>query len=147
MASDRPAGSPPQLALFGADAVFHHVGIAVRSIDAAGGPTLARTEDPTQRVSVAFVDSGGAVLELIEPLGDRSPVAASLAKGQPLVHLCFSVPDLDAAVVAGKRAGFHRLAAPVAAPAFGNRQIVWMFSRTFGLVELLERPARDEAAP
>jgi methylmalonyl-CoA/ethylmalonyl-CoA epimerase len=118
--------------------VFDHVGIAVRSIDAVGGPDVPVTRDVKQRVSVAFVETGGVTLELIEPLGENSPVRRSLEQGQSLVHLCFRVPNLEAAISTGKEAGFHRLGAPAPAPAFDNRRIVWVFSRTFGLVELLE---------
>jgi len=134
--------SKPPLALFGEGAALDHIGVAVRSIASASVPDLRVTQDATQRVSVAFVETGGATLELIEPLGDDSPIRASLDKGHALVHLCFRVPDLDSALEAGQRAGFHRLAAPVPAPAFDNRRIVWVFSRVFGLVELLE--AGDE---
>lgn len=129
---------PDAIALFGDGAAFDHVGIAVRSIAALGLVDLPVSRDLKQRVSVAFVETGGVTLELIEPLGDDSPVLRSLEKGQPLVHLCFRVPDLELAIAAGKRAGFHRLGAPVSAPAFGNRRIAWVFSRTFGLMELLE---------
>ena len=126
------------LALFGDGAVFDHVGIAVRSIEAVGVPDAPVTRDLRQRVSVAFVEAGGVTLELIEPLGDNSPVLRSLENGQALVHLCFRVPNLELALSAGKESGFHRLGSPVPAPAFENRRIVWVFSRTFGLVELLE---------
>jgi methylmalonyl-CoA/ethylmalonyl-CoA epimerase len=118
--------------------VFDHVGIAVRSIDAVGGPDVPVTRDVKQRVSVAFVETGGVTLELIEPLGENSPVLRSLEQGQSLVHLCFRVPNLEAAISTGKDAGFHRLGAPAPAPTFDNRRIVWVFSRVFGLVELLE---------
>jgi methylmalonyl-CoA/ethylmalonyl-CoA epimerase len=124
--------------LFGDEAVFDHVGVAVRSIEAIGVSNGPVTRDAKQRVSVAFVETGGVTLELIEPLGDNSPVLRSIESGQTLVHLCFRVPDLERALAAGKQAGFHRLSAPTPAPAFENRRIAWVFSRTFGLVELLE---------
>ena len=138
MSSNLQSANARALALFGDGAVFDHVGIAVRSIAAAGVPDAPVTRDVKQRVSVAFVETGGVTLELIEPLGEDSPVLRSLANGQPLVHLCFRVPNLELAMSCGKQSGFHRLASPVPAPAFENRRIAWVFSRTFGLVELLE---------
>lgn len=108
------------------------------SLDETGIANLTVTKDARQKVSVAFVETGGIVLELIEPLGETSPVLQSLAKRQPLVHLCFRVADLDAAMAAGKRSGFHRLAAPVPAPAFDGRRIAWVFHSIYGVVELLE---------
>lgn len=94
--------------------------------------------DPTQRVSVAFVELGGLRLELIEPFGERSPIDASLSKGQTLVHLCFRVPNLEAALVHGKQSGLHQLARPVPAVAFGGRRIAWLFGAGVGLIELVE---------
>jgi methylmalonyl-CoA/ethylmalonyl-CoA epimerase len=94
-----------------------------------------------QNVSVAFVDVGGVRIELIEPAAADSPVSLSLDKGQPLVHLCFEVDNLDAAATAARAAGFHQIAKPVPAPALASRRIAWLYSRTYGLMELLERQA------
>jgi methylmalonyl-CoA/ethylmalonyl-CoA epimerase len=127
------------LKLFGDGAVFHHVGLAVRSIaDAAGCPADV-VRDDVQNVAVAFVDVGGVRIELIEPAVAESPVSLSLDKGQQLVHLCFEVGNLEGAVAAARSAGFHKLAKPVPARAFASRRIAWIYSRTYGLVELLER--------
>jgi methylmalonyl-CoA/ethylmalonyl-CoA epimerase len=129
------------LTLFGDGARFHHVGLAVRSIVDAGGAADDVVRDDVQNVSVAFVDVGGVRIELIEPAASDSPVSRSLDKGQPLVHLCFEVNDLDSAVTAARAAGFHQIARPVPARAFASRRIAWLYSRTYGLMELLERPA------
>ncbi len=134
------ADSRPQVAWFGDGATLDHVGVAVRSLAATGIPELAVTEDARQRVSVAFVEAGGVTLELIEPLGENSPITRSLQNRQQLVHLCFRVPDLELAIDSGKQAGFHRFAAPAAAPAFDGRRIAWMYHPMFGVMELLEAP-------
>ena len=87
---------------------LNHVGIACVSIDA----TLAMYERlfdarvstpkfalPAQGVSVAFIDVANSQLELIEPLGDDSPIHGFLRKnpagGQH--HVCFEVADIIAA--------------------------------------------------
>jgi methylmalonyl-CoA/ethylmalonyl-CoA epimerase len=118
--------------------VFDHVGLAVRSIEDVGGTGLPVTDDHTQRVSVAFVDFAGLRVELIQPLGDRSPIAATLAKGQALVHLCFRVPSLSVALRHGRESGMHQLARPVPAPAFDGRSIAWLYRKDVGLIELVE---------
>jgi methylmalonyl-CoA/ethylmalonyl-CoA epimerase len=128
------------LTLFGDGASFHHVGLAVRSIaEASHGRAADVVRDDLQLVSVAFVDLDGVCVELIEPAVESSPVSLSLDKGQQLVHLCFEVDDLEAAVTASRAAGFHRIAKPVPARAFASRRIAWIYSRTYGLIELLER--------
>jgi methylmalonyl-CoA/ethylmalonyl-CoA epimerase len=123
--------------LFGPGAAFHHVGVAVADI-AAACPSLATTHDPIQRVRVGFLSVHGAVVELIEPAGEGSPVSASIAKGIKLVHLCFSVPNLEAAIAAGEGNGCRQVSEPAPAVAFEGRRIVWVFHPTYGLFELLE---------
>jgi methylmalonyl-CoA/ethylmalonyl-CoA epimerase len=125
---------------FGDDAVFDHVGLAVPSIAATLGPGGEADifSDDIQKVSVAFIQMNGLSVELIEPLGEKTPVALSLKKGQQLVHLCFRVPDIEAAIQKGRENGFHCIARPVPAVAFNNRKIAWLFSRIYGLIEILE---------
>jgi len=123
--------------LFG-PAEFVHVGLAVPSVREALGGKTEPFPEKGQRVSVAFVDLHGAPIELIEPLGDASPVAASLEKGQKLLHLCFRVPDLDKALARAKQSGFHAISKPAAAEVFGGKRILWLFSKVYGLFELVE---------
>jgi LAO/AO transport system kinase len=82
-----------------------HVGIAV-----ADAPALAaifqrlvglQTDEPEVIGShrLRFVDAGGATLELVEAAAPDAPVAKFLAKrGDALHHLCFRVPDIEAAI-------------------------------------------------
>ncbi|MCK6630569.1 MAG: VOC family protein [Anaerolineae bacterium] len=129
-----------ELNMFGDGAVFDHVGLAVRSIEATldGNDEATIFDDNIQKVSVAFIRMNGIKVELIEPLGEKTPVALSLKKGQQLVHLCFRVPDIEAAIEKGREHGFHCIARPVPAVAFGCRRIAWLFSRVYGLVEIVE---------
>ena len=128
----------PRTEAFGPDAALHHVGIAVKSIGSVR-PDLEPVHDPIQRVSVAFTEMHGLPVELIEPASDDSPVSRSLRAGQRLQHLCFEVDELETAMERGRAAGFHTVAPPVPAVAFGGRRIAWVFHGVYGLVELLER--------
>lgn len=122
---------------FGENALFEHAGIAVRSInDAASG--LEITEDPVQKVKVAFINVHGFRIELIEPLAEKSPVSKILDKGQSLYHLCFRVPDIDEALKTARKNGFHCIAKPVRAKAFNENRMAWVFSKVYGLFELIE---------
>jgi methylmalonyl-CoA/ethylmalonyl-CoA epimerase len=129
---------PPDLNAFGDEAAFDHVGVAVPSIREAVEGDLRVVSDGRQKVSVAFVELNGLRVELIEPHDEDSPVASSLESGRQLVHICYRVPDLDAAIRRGREHGFHRIGSPTPAVAFSGRRIAWVFSRTYGLVELLE---------
>lgn len=89
---------------------LNHVGVAVPSIEDAkrtyrdlyGVPESAITETrelPAQGVKFAFVNVANSQIELIEPLGEDSPIRNFLEKnpkgGQH--HVCFEVADIYAA--------------------------------------------------
>lgn len=97
---------------------LNHVGVAVPSMadaiayyrDVMGATLITEPFDmPEQGVKVAFVNTpqqpgalgtdGGPQIELIEPLGETSPIAGFIAKnpagGQH--HLCYEVEDIEAA--------------------------------------------------
>jgi methylmalonyl-CoA/ethylmalonyl-CoA epimerase len=84
---------------------LNHVGVATPSIDASvayyrdvmGAETIGHAFDmPSQGVRVCFVDAPNFQVELIEPLGESSPIHGFLAKnpagGQH--HMCYEVPDI-----------------------------------------------------
>ena len=87
---------------------LNHIGVATPSIEASiplyrdvlGATTIGEPFDlPAQGVKVCFVDTPNAQIELIEPLGDASPIhgfnAKNPAGGQH--HVCYEVPDIHAA--------------------------------------------------
>jgi len=125
------------LNFFGEGAVFEHAGIATMSIDDVA-PGVQKIVDPIQKVAVALYAINGFKIELVQPLSDDSPVNNLLEKGQSLYHLCFKVPDITKSIKIARTNGFHSIAKPVSAVAFGGRKIVWLFSSTYGLIELLE---------
>ena len=84
---------------------LNHVGVATPSIaeaielyrDVLGATAFTEIKAlPEQGVSFCFVDLPNGQIELLEPLGDDSPIAAFLVRnprgGQH--HLCFEVPDI-----------------------------------------------------
>jgi methylmalonyl-CoA/ethylmalonyl-CoA epimerase len=87
---------------------LNHVGVATPSIEKSvelyremlGATRIHEPFDlPPQGVRVCFVDTPNSQIELIEPLGENSPLNGFLAKnpagGQH--HLCFEVPDIHEA--------------------------------------------------
>ena len=124
---------------FGDDARFHHLGIAIRSINSVS-PLSELITDPIQKVNVAFVCLNGMQCELIEPSDKKSPVTRSLEKGVKILHICYVVPDIEIVIKTCREYGFHCIRRPVPAVAFDNRKIAWVYSKQYGLFELLEDP-------
>jgi methylmalonyl-CoA/ethylmalonyl-CoA epimerase len=83
---------------------LNHVAIAVPNIAAASAiyrETLrADVSEPQSLtdhgVTVVFVDLGNTKVELLEPLGDASPIAAFLEKNPSggMHHICYEVEDI-----------------------------------------------------
>jgi len=128
-----------ELNFFGEHAKFHHIGIAVKSIKDVS-PSSEMITDFGQNVSVALVTVNGVKIELIEPCGDKSPITESLNKGVKLLHICYTVSDIEIAIKECRKHGFHCIARPVPAAAFNNEKIAWVYSKKYGLIELLEDP-------
>jgi len=123
-----------------------HVGIAVTSItealpfyrDVLGmSPGHPETADGARIVSLHF---GPVDVELLEPSDPASPIAKFLAKRGPGIHhVCYRVPDLDAALTRCKAAGY-RLVDETPRRGAGGRRIAFLHpTSTNGiLLELTE---------
>jgi LAO/AO transport system kinase len=98
-----------------------HLGIAVKSIDAAlgfytgqlGMELSLRETVPQEKVNVAMLPAGGPRLELLEPTEPDSVIGKYLEKrGEGLHHVALLVPDLAAAVQRLKAGGARILNEP-----------------------------------
>lgn len=102
---------------------LNHVGIAVPNLEEAmenyrnlyGATEFVEPfELPTQGVRVAFVNLPNSQIELIEPLGETSPILNFLEKnpkgGQH--HVCFEVDSVQEAIEDAKASGATILGEP-----------------------------------
>jgi methylmalonyl-CoA/ethylmalonyl-CoA epimerase len=96
----------------------HHIGIAVRSLEAAtalfhealGLPIVKEAAVPARGVRGAMLAAGASYLEILEPTEDSSPFAQHIAeRGEGLHHLALWSDDVDADV-----ARLRDLAVPLA---------------------------------
>jgi methylmalonyl-CoA/ethylmalonyl-CoA epimerase len=86
---------------------LNHVAIAVRDIAAAaelyrttlGAEVSAPLPLPEQGVTTVFITLPNTKVELLEPLGDHSPIAKFLERNPDggIHHLCYEVADIHAA--------------------------------------------------
>ena len=86
---------------------LNHVAIAVPDLEAAAGvyrgmlgaAVSDAVPQPKHGVTVIFVTLPNTKIELLEPLGDGSPIAAFLERNPSggIHHLCYEVDDIIAA--------------------------------------------------
>jgi len=124
--------------IFKEDCKFHHIGLAVKSINILF-PKLKPIIDPIQKVKVAFINLQGTTLELLEPIGETSPIYNNLKNNNKLCHICFEVSNLDNAIANGEKERFHVIQKPVPAVALGNRKVCFLFHSDYQIIELLQR--------
>lgn len=84
-----------------------HVGVAVEDLEGAialyegtfGMPLAHRETVEEQGVEAALLDVGDGHVELLRPLGPKTPVGRFVAKrGGGLHHVAYAVADIDAAL-------------------------------------------------
>ena len=85
---------------------LNHVAIAVPDLESAArkyrnvlGATVSEPQAlPEHGVTVVFVELENTKTELLEPLGENSPIAAFLAKNPSggIHHMCYEVGDIIA---------------------------------------------------
>ena len=123
-----------------------HIGIAVRSLETIlpfyrdvlglGDVPL----DDADGARIAGLAAGDALVELLEPNLPDSPIARFVEKRGPGIHhLCFAVPDLDAALARCRSAGLRLIDETPRRGAEGKRIAFLHPSSTAGvLIELTE---------
>ena len=103
---------------------LNHVAIATADIEASAAlykTTLANEEQvsapkqlPEHGVTTVFIDTGNSKIELLEPLGENSPISAFLERNPAggVHHLCFEVEELESAVSKLTADGYRVLGKP-----------------------------------
>jgi methylmalonyl-CoA/ethylmalonyl-CoA epimerase len=122
------------------------VGVAVADLDAALAfyrDVLGLTPHPPEQADGATIVSlpfGDSEVELLAPLRTDSPIAKFLERRGPGIHhICYRVPDLDAALASCRQAGY-RLVDEIPRTGAGGRRIAFVHPKaTAGiLLELTE---------
>src|SRR5271169_6141322 len=85
---------------------LNHVAIAVRDIakasavyrDTLGADVSAKVDQPAHGVSTVFITLPNTKIELLEPLGEGSPISKFLEKNPDggIHHVCYEVDDIIA---------------------------------------------------
>ena len=126
-----------------------HVGIAVRSLEEAvprwtrslGFRHVDTVTLDSMGLTIAFLESGGTEIELLEPARPDSVIAKFLEKrGEGIHHLSFHVRDIEAALARAAAAGLELIDRTSREGSHGTK-IAFLHPRSMGgvLVEFCER--------
>lgn len=129
---------------------INHIGLAVPDIKAflrkttplyegfSRGPMIVNER---QKVRELYMTDGATTVELLEPLGEGSPLRAYLNRNPTggLIHLALEVTDLDAAIAQVTAAGGRLVVVPIPDVAFNERRIAFVYLGG-QVTELIELP-------
>ena len=122
-----------------------HVGYAVKDIKKAerqmevlGYIFEEIIEDTDRGIYIAFGEMDDYRIELVAPMSDGSPVESQLSKiGPTPYHICYISSDIEADIRLQKNR-FKVTLPPAPAVAFGGRRVVFLYSLSVGLIEIVE---------
>ena len=129
---------------------LNHIAIAVPNLAAAaakyrdllGGHVGQPQALPEHGVTVVFIDTGNTKVELLEPLGAVSPIAAFLEKNPSggMHHICFEVPDILAAAATLRSGGARVLGDGTPRTGAHGKPVLFLHPKDFDgtLIELEE---------
>ena len=130
---------------------LNHVAIAVRDIgkaaalyrDVLGAEVSAAVAQPDHGVTTVFVTLPNTKIELLEPLGDASPIAKFLERNPDggMHHLCYEVDNIQAARDALKKSGARVLGDGEPKIGAHGKPVLFLHPKDFAgtLVELEQR--------
>ncbi|XP_023143388.1 methylmalonyl-CoA epimerase, mitochondrial [Amphiprion ocellaris] len=109
---------------------LNHIAIAVPDMEKAtalyrdvlGATVSDKVPLPEHGVYTVFVELGNTKLELLHPLGEKSPIAGFLQKNKSggMHHICIEVDDINAAIVDLKAKNIRTLSAEPRIGAHGK---------------------------
>ena len=129
---------------------LNHIAIATPSLDDATKTYKdmlgVKISDPVDQidhgVKVVFIELPNTKIELLEPLGENSPIENFLDKNKKggVHHICFEVEDIDSAIVNLKRDGATILGDGNAKIGAHGKPVIFLHPKDFNgaLIELEE---------
>ena len=126
---------------------FHHIGIAVKSMDKTareyervGYDRTETTFDAMRHVNICFLTKEGMpTIELIEPVDENAPVGTVLGKnGAVIYHTCYAVEDIVSVIEKLREQRYVQVEEVAEAPAMHGCKICFLFHKDVGLIELVE---------
>ena len=129
---------------------LNHIAIATPNLDEATktyanilGVKISAPQDQFEHgVRVVFIELPNTKIELLEPLGENSPVEKFLEKNKKggIHHICFEVEDIDHAILRLKKDGAIVLGDGEAKIGAHGKPVIFLHPKDFNgtLIELEE---------
>ena len=129
---------------------LNHIAIATPNLDEATktyanilGVKISAPQDQFEHgVRVVFIELPNTKIELLEPLGENSPIEKFLEKNKKggIHHICFEVEDIDHAILRLKKDGATVLGDGKAKIGAHGKPVIFLHPKDFNgtLIELEE---------
>ena len=129
---------------------LNHIAIATPNLDEAtetykdilGVKISAPLDQIEHGVRVVFIELPNTKIELLEPLGENSPIEKFLEKNKKggIHHICFEVEDIDHAILRLKKDGATVLGDGKAKIGAHGKPVIFLHPKDFNgtLIELEE---------
>ena len=129
---------------------LNHIAIATPNLDEAtktyanilGVKISASLDQFEHGVRVVFIELPNTKIELLEPLGENSPIEKFLEKNKKggIHHICFEVEDIDHAILRLKKDGATVLGDGKAKIGAHGKPVIFLHPKDFNgtLIELEE---------
>ena len=129
---------------------LNHIAIATPNLDKAirtykdilGVKISAPLDQKEHGVKVVFIEIPNTKIELLEPLGENSPIENFLEKNKKggIHHICFEVEDIDSAILRLKKEGATVLGDGKAKIGAHGKPVIFLHPKDFNgtLIELEE---------
>ena len=129
---------------------LNHIAIATPNLDKAIrsykdilGVKISNPLDQIEHgVKVVFIEIPNTKIELLEPLGENSPIENFLEKNKKggIHHICFEVEDIDSAIMRLKKDGATVLGDGKAKIGAHGKPVIFLHPKDFNgaLIELEE---------
>lgn len=128
-----------------------HIGYAVKNIDKAKEAMEAlgyifedTIKDTDRSIYIAFGNLDNLRIELVSPCGHMcggggTPVDSILSKsGSSPYHICYRSDNIEAEIEELRTHRFKVIVPLAPAIAFNNKRVVFMYSLSAGLIEIVE---------
>ncbi len=127
---------------------IHHIGYLVKNIEKSEkeftklGYIVEREAvyDSIRDCNISFLKNGEYRVELVNPASNCSPIFSLLEKYKDSpYHICYEVDGLEKIVEQFLEGGYFILKDVEKAPALDNRNVVFLYKKNLGMIEVLEQ--------